>query len=97
MSVFRQSGNTVAIASTSGGANQSFSLSGSGDVLRVVNPSNLDAFIKTGVGSQTATSSDVLVRAGTEILIQIDFADDSVGVITPSTPSGLYVARGSAR
>lgn len=91
---FRHNANTN-IASTSGGASNSFSLNGAGDVLYAYNSSNLDAYIKTGIGAQTATTADMLVPSKQALFLLIDLADDTIAIATPSASNGFAVARGT--
>jgi hypothetical protein len=95
MTVFLRGGNSVAFSATT--SSNSSSLNGSGDVIRVVNESNTDGFIKTGVGAQTATSSDVYLAPLSTSFLQIDFADDTVAAVATTGTITVRVHRGSAR
>lgn len=97
MTVFRSNSGAVVAGSGGSGVSQNNSLPGAGDVLKVMNTSTLDAYIKTGVGAQTATTSDIVVVAKSEAFLQIDFADDNIAVKTPNSSTNILVMRGSVR
>lgn len=88
--MFRKGGDNVQV-----NAGSSASLNGVGDVLRIVNSGSIEVYFRVGVGAQTPTTADVFLLKGEEILLQIDFADDTIAVRTASGGQ-VQVMRGSA-
>jgi hypothetical protein len=95
MGVFIRGGNSVVVVAGASSADES--LDGDGDVLRIVNNSNNETFVKAGVGAQTATSSDFCVPPKSVAFLAIDYADDTVAMVSPSGSSAVIVMRGSLR
>jgi hypothetical protein len=92
MTVFNPGGTNLVLTSSS----TSGSLVGSGDVLRLTNTGNQDVYVKSGVGAQSPSAGDFLVRPGVTAFLQIAFADDTAAIST-SSGGQIYILRGSAR
>lgn len=88
------SGFTISV---SGGSSNDDPLQGSGDFLRIVNRTGNLVYVKTGVGTQTATDADFFVPPDTISYLRISFSDDTVAVLMASGGSTtVALARGTA-
>ncbi len=98
MKAFHPSTDTVFIEFS--GSSLDTSLSGCGDVLRILyrTPGGL-AHAKAGIGSQSASTDDVPFVGDSDGIVDylgIDFKDDHVAIIAPNG-SNAFVTRGYLR
>lgn len=82
--VFIKGGDTVELN------NDSASLDGAGDVIRI--SASSFSFVKAGVGSQSPGSTDLPVRAGEVTYLFVGFDADTV-----AATGNVHVTRGSIR
>lgn len=95
MTVFVRNGNTVAVVNSSGSNSIDVTLDGSGSVLRISNPGANSAYIKTGVGAQTATTSDLHVNNNDETFLRIPVEHTHAAIFIVNAGT-LYVIRGES-
>lgn len=97
--VFHQGGPTVGGEADS--SSENFSLSGNGDVIRIIstNQSGIPAFVRAGVGSQTATDADFPVNHLHVGYLRIGFDASNVAIkMMDGNHSGyVFVTRGTLR
>lgn len=67
-----------------------------GDAVRVYNANTEAAFLKFGVGAQTATANDLPIAPGAVEVIGVSMACDTFAAITAgSGGAGVYVTKGA--
>lgn len=67
-----------------------------GDCLRIFNANTETAFIKYGIGAQTATTAGLPVAPGAVEIIQVGEAMDTIAVITAGAGgAAVYATKGS--
>lgn len=66
-----------------------------GDCLRVFNNTTAVAFLKYGLGTQTATTANIAIAPGAVEVIMIGEAADTVAVILSTGTGSVYLTKGS--
>lgn len=66
-----------------------------GDCLRVFNNTTAVAFLKYGIGAQTATTANIAIAPGAVEVIAVGDATDTVAVILSTGTGSVYLTKGS--
>jgi hypothetical protein len=90
---FALNGGTLTVAATT--ASSSTPYTSGGDTIRVFNSSANIAFIRSGVGTQTAVITDTPVAPNSVALFTIPHTDTQIGIILNAATGTIYVSRSS--
>ena len=93
--LFQQYGNTATLSGTT--TSSSGTVPKETNSMRIVNTGAVAIFVKTGNGSATATTNDIPLAAGADVLLYKDPTHDTVAVRTASSTATVYVAAGVTR
>ena len=83
----------VNLTATPGAASASVALDSQAKSVRLVNTGANICFVRIGAGAQTATTADMPVRAGSEIIVSKGDGDDTLAHIS-ATGTTLYIQTG---
>jgi hypothetical protein len=78
------------LTASPGAASASVSLDSQAKSVRLVNNGSNVCFVRIGAGAQTATTADMPVRAGSEIVVSKGDGDDTLAHIS-ATGTTLYI------
>jgi hypothetical protein len=92
ISPFRIGGSTVAVSCTTTSADET--ISGHKGQIVVYNAGTVAVFMRTGIGAQTAVTTDYPVAPGSTQTLSIPTNHNTVGAITGSGTATLYVTPG---
>jgi hypothetical protein len=81
------------LTATPGAASASVALDSQAKSVRLVNNGANVCFVRIGAGAQTATTADMPVRAGSEIVVSKGDGDDTLAHIS-ATGTTLYIQTG---
>jgi hypothetical protein len=81
------------LTATPGAASASVALDSQAKSVRLVNNGANVCFVRIGAGAQTATTADMPVRAGSEIIVSKGDGDDTLAHIS-ATGTTLYIQTG---
>jgi hypothetical protein len=81
------------LTASPGAASASVSLDSQAKSVRLVNNGANVCFVRIGAGAQTATTADMPVRAGSEIVVSKGDGDDTLAHIS-ATGTTLYIQTG---
>lgn len=81
---------------TTGAASASITLDKQDKCVRVANTGGINhAHVRFGIGTQTATGSDFLVRAGSEVVLYKGEGIDTLAYIQDTAPTTLSICTGN--
>lgn len=87
-------GKTVTVSGSTTSASTAIDTLTLGGQVLCTNAGTVVAFVKAGVGAQTATSADMPLAGGTSRIITVPAGTDTVAGITATSTANLYFTPG---
>lgn len=91
MNIVQACGNTVPLSASTTSANASINFGSNPCIARVQNPGSETIFVRGGVGTQTAVTTDLAVIAGTFADVAFPTGTNNVAVITSTGTATVLI------